>query len=400
MKIQVLKNVFVQLPVIVIVVCLVVCPAIAATENVAQEQIKAQYEYEAAMEKLKADIAESKKVQAEAERDSILAQLPPTKTEALSGDIDAQNFGAAGLIVAVDLAKKMAPCLCDAIGQGQTVLIYDATTISGIISAQVLDNQLDWFLSKLNDALKDKKQTTPVTDGTKGISLSIVTGLAVAAGTTKSLADLTSLFKTNITVSKTDFTGAKSLFLTSMASSCPEKITSLGEGYEGELDTAEFEKLRKKSMDIQQSKVKLENKITEVKKQLEKANSNQKMLLQKEFDDLSALGIIVNEFISIIKPYETSDKSPLPIAAKYLTLSNRSLNSYILDIDVKLEGLTILKKNIFTGQKLRLSATAITWYRLYDKSGKIIKAGVSREMAKPVKVNLCGNKVNDDFWSK
>jgi len=183
-----------------------------------------------------------------------------------------------------------------------------------------------------------------------------------------------------------------------MASKCSDKLTNLGFGYIGELDSTEFEKLRTRVLTLLESREKLEVKISEIKKKQDANKDN--LELKKQFENLSIVAKLVDDFITAIKPNEMSDKSPLPIAAKYLTLSKAAANSYIIDIDIKLEGLSIIKENLFTGQQLRLSATAITWYRLYNKTGKILKADVFREMAKPIQVDLRGENANNDFWSK
>lgn len=393
--------------------------ALADTDNATLAQEKARLELEAGIEKAKADIAgyrktqreadalsdlgirqkaaEAKKAEAEAEKGEILAKLPATKIDALSGSIDAKNFGSAGLIVAIDLAKELAPRLCEVVDEGQTVLVYDAATISGIISARMLDTQLALFQDSLDTALQEKDDSKAV----KLFSMGIGMGAAVATGTIKAAADLASLFKTNIVVSKTDFTEAKSLLLTAMANSCPKKLVSLGFGYVGELDTAEFDGLRTKALRLLNDRARLEIRIVGVKKKLDdEKDAAKKKVLQTQFDNLSSVGKLVDGFIVVLKPNELSDKSPLSVAAKYLTLSKRAANSKVFDIDFKLEGLTIIKENIFTGQKLRLSATAITWYRLHERTGQIVKGGVWREIAKPVQVDLRGDAAANTFWSK
>lgn len=393
------------------------CSALADNATLAQE--KARLELEAAIEKSKADIAgykktqreaealtdlgirqkeaEAKKAEAEAEKGEILAKIPPTKIEALAGSVDVKNFGAAGLIVAIDLAKELAPRLCEVIQSDQTALVYDPTTASGIISARLLDTQIILFQDSLDKALKEQDERKAYELFTESLGM----GAAVATGTIKAVADLASLFKTNITVNKTDFAEAKSLLLTAMASNCPEKLTSLGFGYAGELDTTEFDSLRKRALKLLNDRAQLEVRITGVKKKLDdEKDAAKKKALQTQFEDISSVGKLVDGFIAVLKPNEIGEKSPLLVAARYLALSKRTVNSNILDIDFKLEGLTIIKENIFTGQKLRLSATAITWYRLHEKAGKIIKAGVWRELAKPVQVDLRGDDAKDVFWSK
>ena len=392
---------------------------LAETDNSALVQEKARLELEAAIEKSKADIAASKKAQreadaltdlsirqkeaearkaeAEAEKGEVLAKIPPTKIEALPGSIDAKNFGSAGLVVAIDLAKALAPRLCGVIDQGQTAIVYDAATISGITSARLLDTQLSLFQDSLTKALQEKDDTRAISLFSMGIGI----GAGVATGTLKAVADLASLFKTNVTVSKTDLAEAKSLLLTAMASNCPEKLISLGFGYMAELDTTEFDGLRAKSFRLLSDRAQLESRIAGIKRRLDdEKDPAKKKALQTQFDDLSSVGKLVDGFIAVLKPGDISDKSPLPVAAKFLALSKRTASSNVLDIDLKLEGLTIIKEDIFTGQKLRLSATAITWYRLHEKAVNILKAGVWREIAKPVQVDLRGDDAGSTFWSK
>lgn len=394
-------------------------PVLAETDNATLTQEKTRLELESAIEKLKADIAgykktqqeaqaltdlgirqkeaEARKAEAEAVKGEALANIPPTKIEALPGSIDSKNFGAAGLVVAVDLAKTLAPRLCKEIDDGQTTLVYDATTISGITSARLLETQLSIFQDSLNKALEEKDDTMAISLFSAGIGM----GAAVATGTIKAFADLASLFKTNVTVNKTDFSEAKSVLLTAIAGSCPKKITNLGFGYVGELDTKEFDALRDRALQLLKDRARLESRIAGLKKKVEDAkDASKKKTLQTQADDLSAVGKLVDGFIAVLKPNDLSDKSTLPVAAKYLSLSKRVATSSVFDIDLKLEGLTITKENIFTGQKLRLSATAIVWYRIHDRDGKVSKAGVWREMAKPIQVDLRGVDADDKFWSK
>lgn len=392
-------------------------PALAETDNTTLTQEKNQLELESEIEKLKADIAGYKKTQQEAEvltdlgirqkeaearkseaeavRGEALANIPPTKIEALSGSVDSKNFGAAGLLVAVDLAKSIGPRLCKVIDDGQTIVIYDPTTMSGITSARLLDTQLSLFQDSLNKALKEK-------DDTKSTNLlGIGMGAAAATGTIKAFADLVSLFKTNVTVNKTDFPDAKSLLLTAMASSCSEKISSLGFGYVGELETKEFDELRTKALKLLNDRAQLEILVTALRKTVDDGKDPaKKKALQTQLDDLSAVGKLVDGFIAVLKPNDLSDKSTLPLAAKYLSLSKQAATSSVFDVELKLEGITISKENIFTGQKLRLSATAIVWYRLHNRDGKVAKAGVLREMAKPIQIDLRGEDADSTFWSK
>jgi hypothetical protein len=371
-------------------------PVMAETDIATLNKEKTRLELEAAIEKSKADIAVSKKTQQEAEKAQVLTNIPPTKTEALSGSVNASNFGSAGLVVAVDLLNELASSLCEVIDDGQTAIIYDATTISGITFAHAIDTQLSLYEKSLDKALN------PSQGNDKQGNRSGVAEVAVATGAIKTLADFASLFKTNVTVNKTDFSDAKQILLTAMASRCPEKLTSFGVGYMGDLVTTQFDTLLIRVEKLLDDKAKLDDRILMLKKQVEseKKDSPKKKTLQKKLDDLLVVSKSVEAFMVVLKPTDLSATAPLPVAAKYLALSKRTEESCVFDVDIKLEGLTITKENIFTGQKLRLSAIAIVWYRLYGRDGKILKAGVSRKMAKPVEVDLRGEDAKSSFWSK
>ena len=60
----------------------------------------------------------------------------------------------------------------------------------------------------------------------------------------------------------------------------------------------------------------------------------------------------------------------------------------VLDFDLRLEGLSIVKDALFTGQKLRLSGVAFLWYRLHEPDGSLLLADAVRRMAKPVEMDL------------
>ena len=411
------SNVITILIVILIFLSLPIA-VIAETDNSALTKEKERLELEASIEKAKAEIAESKKKQreaealtnlgirqkeaeaskaeAEAKKGEALAILPPTETKALSGTVDVKNFGSAGLIVAVDLAKEIAAEICVIIDNDKKIIVYDPETTSGIISARLLQTQLDMFQDSLDKVLKEEKV------GFEPEFLSeLAIGAAVATGTIKTIADLASLFKTNIAVSKTDFSEAESLFITAMANICPGKISDLGFGYKGELDVDAYKDLQNKALKLIGDREQLGNKIILMKELIANANEKEASIrnMKKQLADLNAVAKLVDNFIAVLKTNDISDKSPLFIASKYLSLSSKIENSQVLDIDLKLEGLSIIKENLFTGQKLRLSATAICSYRLYDLKGKILKAGVIRKIAKPVQMDLCGDDAGSEFWS-
>jgi len=60
--------------------------------------------------------------------------------------------------------------------------------------------------------------------------------------------------------------------------------------------------------------------------------------------------------------------------------------------------MSIVKENLFTGQKLRLSAIALLWYRVHAADGSVQLARTVRKMAEPVEVDLRGEMAGGAFW--
>ncbi len=374
-------------------------------------------EIESSIEKLKAEIAESKKKQretailqelsvrkqeaearkaeAEAERGELLAKIPPSEIEALKGTIDAKEFGAAGFVIAVDVARAMATSVCNDLAADKKTIVYDETMASGVVSSNLLQTQLKLFQSSLDSALQQKDE-----DVYKNFRFGPGFDAAIATGTVKAFADLASLFKTNVTITKTDFSGAKSVFVTSLARACPEKLSSVGEGYIGELDMGPMNALRGEALKILGDRAKLQERIDRLKALLDaEKDKSRKKELQSTLEELVSVATQVDEFLKVIKPNDVNDKSPLPTAARYLSLYERIGDSNVMNLGLSLEGLSIVKEGFFTGQKLRLSASAIIWYRIYKIDGSLIKANVLRHMAKPVQVDLRGSEPNNQFWN-
>jgi hypothetical protein len=85
-------------------------------------------------------------------------------------------------------------------------------------------------------------------------------------------------------------------------------------------------------------------------------------------------------------------------AARYLGYAGRTGGSQVLEFDLRLEGLTIMKDKMFTGQHLRLSGVAFLWYRLYEPNGTLVLAKAVRKITPPVEVDLRGSDAGGDFW--
>ena len=70
----------------------------------------------------------------------------------------------------------------------------------------------------------------------------------------------------------------------------------------------------------------------------------------------------------------------------------------MLDFDLRLEGMTVVKDALFTGQKLRLSGVVFHWYRVHEPDGTLRLADAVRRNSRPVEVGLRGDGVNGDFF--
>jgi hypothetical protein len=106
----------------------------------------------------------------------------------------------------------------------------------------------------------------------------------------------------------------------------------------------------------------------------------------------------VDAFIDPLSAGETADLSPLFNAARYLGYAARTEGIPVPDFDLRLEGMTIVKDALFTGQKLRLSGVAFLWYRVHEPDGTLRFADAMRRVTKPVEVDLRGDKANGDFF--
>lgn len=112
----------------------------------------------------------------------------------------------------------------------------------------------------------------------------------------------------------------------------------------------------------------------------------------------AALLKAVDGFVDSLKAGETGDRSPLFNAARYLGYANRTDGALVLDFDLRLEGMTIVKDTLLTGQRLRLSGLAFLWYRLHEPNGKLLQARTLRRITPPVEVDLRGHAADASFW--
>ncbi|QOY96763.1 hypothetical protein IM543_19110 [Massilia sp. UMI-21] len=345
--------------------------------------------------------AEARQAVAEAERAELLARLPPAQSKPLSGSIDSRQFGAAGLVRAFDLARELAATLCARLPDGRVAALYDPATAQGMVAARTVDSalaRLSGDMADRNKALQRYLDTQrPPGTGAAALPLAV---LAVVPATVRAGADLAALLRSNVTVTGVGYgEGARSLFASALAQACPERISGLGAGYLGELDWARYEKLLGRLKALAAHRADYAQRIAELQVLEDAAKGEQKKEMAAVAQAALAQLKVVDAFVDSLKAGEASDRSPLFNAARYLGYSERTAGSLVLDVDLRLEGMSIVKENLFTGQHLRLSGVAFLWYRLHEPDGRLLAADVLRRISRPVEVDLRGSGAPDAFWS-
>lgn len=346
--------------------------------------------------------AEARKAIAEAQKAEAAAQVPATKTEALAGSIDSKSFGAAGLVKAFDLAQSLAQTVCKDLPATETYAIYDASHSAGVAQARLVRDEIQRITENLRKANASLEQAAKAPSQDMKMMGALV-GIGVATGAIKAMADLASLFKTNISLASATYSDdPRALFASALAENCPSKITSLGGGYMGELDTTQYMALKKSVIELMDARYAFSDRISQVKRAAEKAKDAEKARLDALAAESSSALKQADAFIEALKPSDVSDKAPLYNAARFLALDERTSTSKVLDFSLRLDGLAITKENIFTGQKLRLSGVALFWYRLHNRDGSLISAQTLRRITQPVEVDFRSKNVKeadkDGFW--
>jgi prefoldin subunit 5 len=343
--------------------------------------------------------AETRAAIAEAERDQLLARLPPSSIKPLQGSIETRQFGAAGLAKAFDLADDLARELCTALPQDRKTAVYEPATTQGILAArQVADaiERLKDDLAKQNKELQQLIEAHTPQGSAAGIAFTLLT--AVPA-TLKAGAELSSLFKTDVSAQGMAYgDGARSLFTTQLARRCPDKVAGLGAGYLGELEGKQAAALLARVRALAAQRGELAQRIAALDRLADAAKGEEKRGLAAVVLGAGALLKTVDAFIDSLKAGETGERSPLSNAARYLGYAARTEGMLVLDFDLRLEGLSIVKDALFTGQKLRLSGVAFLWYRVHEPDGTLRMADAVRRVARPVEVDLRGDEVNAAFW--
>jgi hypothetical protein len=343
--------------------------------------------------------AEARAAIAEAERAELLARLPPSSIKPLQGSIDTREFGAAGLAKSFDLARELASEVCAALPADRQTAIYEPAATQGILAArQVLD-----AIERLRDDLaRQNKELQQVIDAHTPQGSAAAIGLALLTAvpaTMKAGADLSALFRTDVSAQGISYgDGARSLFATLLSHRCPDKVAGLGSGYLGELDGKQYATLlvRVRALAVQRGE--LAQRVATLDRLADAAKGEEKRGLAALVSGAGALLKTVDAFIDSLKAGETGDRSPLFNAARYLGYAARTEGMLVLDFDLRLEGMTIVKDALFTGQKLRLSGVAFLWYRVHEPDGTLRLADAVRRISRPVEVDLRGESVSGDFF--
>jgi len=347
--------------------------------------------------------AEARQAIAEAERAELLARLPLAQTKALGGSVDTRGFGAAGLARAFDLTLELAAEVCQMLPPERIVILYDPLVSQGIVVARTVDAALVRQAQELatrNAALQRYiEASTPA--AARQRSTLLLAWLTAPTMMLRAGADLASLFKTDTTLAGTAYgDGARALFASAMARSCPARLAGLSGGYMGELDVTRHAVLLERVRLVGLERAVLAQHIDALDALAAGAKGERK----KELAAVAAAATVelkaVDSFIDSLRAGEASDKSPLFTTARYLGQAERSGGALVLDVDLRLEGLAVQRDHLFTGERLALSGVAFFWYRLHEPDGRLVRADALRRISRPVRVDLRGVPGNDGFWDE
>jgi len=345
--------------------------------------------------------AEARRALAEAERAELLARLPPAQSKPLEGSVDVRQFGAAGLARAVDLARELAAGLCARIPPGRVALLYDPAAAQGMVAARTVDRALERLSGDMADRNRELQRylDTHRPPGSSAPPPALLAALAMVPATVRAGADIAALLKSDVSAAGIGYgEGARSLFASALAQSCPERVSGLGSGYLGELDWARHDRLLGRVAALAVHRAAYAQRIAEVQALADGARHEQKKEFAAVIGAAQAQLKVVDAFVDSLKAGEANDRSPLFNAARYLGYLERTAGSLVLDIDLRLEGLSLVKDSLFTEQRLRLSGVAFLWYRLHEPDGRLVAAEVLRRISRPVEVDLRGDGAPDTFW--
>lgn len=333
--------------------------------------------------------AELRRALAEADRAEALARMPPVISKALAGSVDTSHAGVVALMKAVDLTTQLAHELCAVLPERRMAL-YDPSSSQGIVAARSVDDGLAHITAQVGRAnaqlLELISRHTP--PGSRPRLLAPI-ALAIIPATIKSAADIAALFKSDVTLTGIAYgDGARALFASALFKACPQRIAGLGAGYLGELDSSAHAALLARVRTLAALRGAYASHIGEADALADSAKGEEKRVLAASVSAASALLKTVDAFIESLKTGEANDKSPLFNTARYLAYAARIKDALVLDIDIRLDGITLAQDRLFTGKKVRVAGAAILWYRLHAPDGTLLQADALRRMTDPVELDL------------
>jgi len=334
--------------------------------------------------------AELRLALAEAERAEWLARMPPATAKALAGTVDTSRAGVVASMKSVDVANELARELCTAL-PARRVALYDPASSQGIVAARTVDDGLLHMTEQLgrhNQQLQHLiDQHTP--QGSRPASLAPLVVLAAIPATIKSAADIAALFKSDVTLAGIAYgDGARALFASALFKACPQRIAGLGAGYLGELDTRVHAALLARVRALAALRGEFANYIAMADALADAAKGAEKRLLAASVTNAGAMLKTVDAFIDSLKAGDATDKSPLFNAVRFLAYAARTRDALLLDIDLRLDGVTITRNRLFTGETVHVAGAAILWYRLHAPDGTLLQADALRRITAPVALDL------------
>jgi hypothetical protein len=189
------------------------------------------------------------------------------------------------------------------------------------------------------------------------------------------------------------------MFASALAQSCPERLVGLGDGYLGELDRSQYDRLMARVRALAKLRTDYAGRIAIVEHLKDQAKGEQKKELAAMASAAGGVLKTVDKFIDSLEIGDASANSPLFNTGRYLGYAARTQDALVLDVDLHLEGMSIIRQNIFIGQHLRLSGVAFLWYRLYEPNGTLRVARALRRISAPVDVDLRGTDIDGSFWN-
>lgn len=408
-------------------------------EIAAAKAQKDMLEAQVAIEKAKGDLAEQKvrqlkadwlgsataeeaKKKAEAEKAELAAKFPSTDAKALPGTIGTEGVKLLAFPPVIEKMKTLAGKVCDKLPG--PFAVYDGQTFQAVTAATVLESQID-LLRKAHESVGQDP-----TAKAAGPRVAAFLALGAVTSAVKTAADLASLFKTDIVTGRNELTEARAYFLAMMAGQCGERMKFIPASYLGELDRARYDALAAKVKALLEANYtsarNLDGKKGEIaeQKQQQKEAQDKIAALEKKGDKISAgerkeldtakqtvqqLAVAIRSLTTLtaaledlvkqtdtlilaLKINDAGGGGPLQNAARLLRLAERlaAPDTAVLDLDVKAEGVTILKNNLFTGQDLRIAGAILLSYKIFDKAGKVTSADALAERTEFQELDLRG----------